>query len=88
MALRAAILGIALAAAAHPAVAAPSKFDAALQTSPNGPVRVLITTTSGSSSDVAYRLQQRGRQVIKQYRLLNLIAADVTPDDFDSLAAD
>src|SRR5581483_11711922 len=87
MKLRAAIAALAIAAAA-PAAAQPATFDTALQPPPPGLTRVLIATTPGAAPGVANRLQQRGRSVSHQFTLLNLVSAEVSPDDLASLAVD
>jgi serine protease AprX len=90
---RAALVAMVLCSAAivlpaqQPAVQ-PSKRDAALQTPPAGPVRVIISTRPGAAAGVADKLRQRGRSDVRRFSLVDAVASEVTPEDLDSLDAD
>src|SRR5438045_8996642 len=65
-----------------------SKLDAALQGSPVGVVRVIIQTTHGQTSNVAERVRSRARQVLRQFAVVDALAAEVGADDRAVLSVD
>src|SRR5580765_3056580 len=86
-------LAIVLAAVGANAIASASqpeksKLDAALQGLQAGVVRVIIQTTHGQTSNVAERVRSRGRQVLKQFTLVDALTAEVGADDLEALQAD
>jgi len=65
-----------------------SKLDAALQAPPPGLVRVIVRTNSGQAAQVADNLRKQGRQVFKQFDVIDAIAAEVTRGDLGALQDD
>src|SRR5262245_38556090 len=66
----------------------PAKLDTALANGINGPVRVIVRTNAGQTSDLSERLRQRGKSVLKQHTLINGVTVVVNGDELADLVAD
>src|SRR5215467_11075143 len=65
-----------------------SKLDAALQAPPPGLIHVIVRTNPGQAAKVADSLRKQGRQVFKQYAVIDAVSADVAADDLAVLQND
>jgi len=65
-----------------------SKLDAALQALPPGLIHVIVRTNPGQAAKVADNLRKQGRQVFKQYAVIDAVSTDVSADDLAVLEND
>src|SRR5215831_5654451 len=65
-----------------------SKLDAALQAPPPGLIHVIVRTNPGQAAKVADNLRKQGRQVFKQYAVIDAVSTDVSADDLAVLEND
>jgi serine protease AprX len=65
-----------------------TKLDAALQRSSSGTTRVIVRAAPGQAANVADGLRKRGRQVFRQFTVIDAVATDATADDLTAFQDD